>query len=172
MNEVWERLNILEALFSTDSNGWQLYASLMGNTVTSVVERRAELVAAGCDPKNIETAGASTVELRRLMKGYADLRGAKYESDHARAKALYAYYTENHTKLGAEYAKLYGALKALYDNEIVYMALIKEGKLEHFQQFVGQLYVTATCLDDGVTRSAGWKITKKRLPRWWSPPSF
>lgn len=163
MNEVWERLNILEALFSTDSNGWQLYASLMGNTVTSVVERRAELVAAGCDPKNIETAGTSTVELRKLMKGYADLRGAKYESDYARTKALYAYYTENHTKLGAEYAKLYGALKALYDNEIVYMALIKEGKLEHFQQFVGQLYVTATCLDDSVTRSASWKITKKTL---------
>ncbi len=165
MNEIGAKLNILESMFTRDSNHWQLYGSMMGDTVTSVVERRAELITAGCDPAAIETAGASTKVLRVLLEGYSNLRNGSYSSQHERTRVLYDYYTKNYTALRDEFAKLYGALKSLYENEIVVMALIEKGKIDHFQQFVGQLYVIATCLDDTDTgiRLGNWTISKKTL---------
>lgn len=163
VKRVQDVLSVLESLFTYDSHSWQHYASLMGNTVTSVIERKAELVTAGCDPVHIETAGNSTEALRRLMSGYAAIRDGKYTSEHARYVALYAYYTQHYEEIRDEYQTLYGALIALYDNNIVVTALQQEGKLEHFQQFVGQLYVTAVCLDDSQAPSDAWRISKRTL---------
>lgn len=163
VDQVVATLDVLESNFRRDSHLWQLYGSLMGDTVAQVVARRDELVAAGCDAKHINAAGASTTELRKLMKGYADLRAANYPSEHARYTVLYHYYTQNYTALKDNYAKLYGALIALYDNYLVVDQLRQEGKLLHFQQFVGQLYVIATALDDTQSRSASWTISKKPL---------
>lgn len=163
VQKVRNALAVMESLFVSDSNHWQHYASLMGNTVTSVVNRKGELVSAGCDPKHIDTAGNATVELRKLMKGYADIRSAKYASEHDRYTALYAYYTKHYTEIRDGYQALYGALIALYGNSIVVSGLSQEGKLKHFQQFVGQLYLTAVCLDDTQQPSDSWRISKKTL---------
>ncbi len=163
VKRVQDVLSVLESLFTYDSHSWQHYASLMGTTVTSVIERKAELVTAGCDPVHIETAGNSTEALRRLMSGYAAIRDGTYASEHARYVALYAYYTQHYEEIRDEYQALYGALIALYDNNIVVTALQQEGKLEHFQQFVGQLYVTAVCLDDSQAPSDAWRISKRTL---------
>ncbi len=165
VDAVWKKLGILEALFTTDSNKWQMYASIMGDTVTTVVARKAELITAGCNAQDIESAGAATVRLRPLLKGYADLRQAEYPSEHARVTALYTYYTQNYTALRDTFAQLYGALVSLYDNEFVVLALNSRGKLAHFQQFVGQLYVTVTCLDDSEKgiRMENWRISGKTL---------
>ncbi len=163
VQKVKKALAVMESLFASDSNHWQHYASLMGNTVTAVVDRRSELVAAGCDPKHIETAGQTTVVLRELMKGYAEIRSAKYASEHDRYTALYTYYTQHYTELRDGYAALYGALIALYGNSIVIEGLRSEGKLLHFQQFVGQLYLTAVCLDDTQQPLDSWRISKKTL---------
>lgn len=165
MSEIGAKLDIMESMFTWDSNGWRLYGSMMGDTVTSVVDRRAELITAGCDPVAIENAGASTKELRVLLEGYSDLRDQTYSSEHERVRALYDYYTRNYMALRDQFGKLYGALKSLYGNEIVVIALIEKGKIDHFQQFVGQLYVIATCLDDTETgiRMANWTIGKKSL---------
>ena len=163
IEKVTAKLKVLETLFVTDSHGWQLYASLLGNTVATVVERKGELIAAGCSEADINAAGDSTVILREVMQGYADLRAAEYESEHARTAALYAYYTQHYTTLRTQYAKLYGALKSLYGNSLVVANLSAEGKLEHYQQFVGQLYVTTVCLDDSTTYLSTWSIGKKSL---------
>ncbi|MBQ8432862.1 MAG: hypothetical protein IJX28_08275 [Clostridia bacterium] len=162
---IWKKLSILEALFTHDSNRWQMYGSIMGDTVTTVVARKAELITAGCNAQDIESAGAATVRLRPLLKGYADLRQATYASEHERIAALYAYYTENYAALRDTYAQLYGALISLYDNEFVVVALNSKGKLAHFQQFMGQMYVTVTCLDDSEKgiRMENWKISGKTL---------
>ena len=97
--KVLAKLEVLEKLFVKDSNKWEMYASLMGNTVTQVVNRRDELVAAGCNAKDIHAAGEATEKLRRLMKGYFALRGAQYASEHEKITALYSYYTQNYTAL-------------------------------------------------------------------------
>lgn len=145
------KLGILEALFVSDSHGWQLYASLMGNTVTTVVNRKQELVLAGCSESDINQAGDSTVELRRLMGGFKDLRAAEYDSEHEYLKALYAYYTVNYHALTQQFDKLYSALKRLSDNAAVITEMSRRGKLEHFRQFIGQLYYTQAALDDNET---------------------
>ena len=38
-----------------------------------------------------------------------------------------------------------------------------EGKLAHYQQFVGQLYITASVLDDGFKQDVNWTIGKRKL---------
>ncbi len=163
VDKVLAKLEILETLFVSDSHNWQLYASLMGGTVTEVVARKDELVAAGCNAKDINAAGEATEELRTLMKEYAKLRGAEYSSKHDKTAALYAFYSQNYAALRAGYTKLYGALISLYDNSLVVSKLDLEGKLAHFQQFVGQLYYVATVLDDTVKTSDSWTISKKSL---------
>ncbi|MBE6553459.1 MAG: hypothetical protein E7666_03855 [Ruminococcaceae bacterium] len=145
---IKEKLAILDTLFVSDSHGWQLYASLMGNTVTQVVNGKKELILAGCSESDINNAGDSTNELRRLMQAYAELRSASYGSEHARLTALYQYYTANYNAIVTQFDKLYTALKRLTDKAAVITELSRRGKLEHFRQFIGQLYYTQAALDD------------------------
>lgn len=145
------RLNVLETLFVQDSHGWQLYSSLMGGTVDTVLANRDLLVSYKQSfEKHIRNAGSATDELRKLMKEYADLRSAKYASEHQRLTALYAFYTKNHTALGENFAKLYEALNVMGADSAVRGKLSEEGRLERYMQFVGQLYITQACLRDSV----------------------
>ena len=158
IEKVNQQLTVLETLFVPDSHGWQLYASLMGNTVTTVVARKDELITAGCSASDINAAGASTVVLREVMKGYADLRDAEYETEYARTVALHNYYRQHYTTLREQFSILCRALNSLYDNSLVRAELDKEGKLEHYRQFVGQLYITSTCLDDTQKMQESWAL--------------
>ena len=162
VNKVLSKLAVLESLFTADSHNWTFYPSLMGNTVTSVISRKEELITAGCDANNIQKADQATKELRSMLGEYAALRTKEYASEHERTAALYAYYTAHYDALREAFANLYGALKSLYLNLFVYKAAEVEGKLERFQQFIGQLYVTATCLNDSDdeygTRFENWEL--------------
>lgn len=162
VNKVLSNLAILESLFTADSHNWTFYPSLMGNTVTSVISRKDELITAGCDANNIDTAEQATKELRSMLEEYAALRTAEYASEHDKTASLYAYYTAHYKELGKSFANLYGALGSLYENWFVYEKAKVEGKLERFQQFIGQLYVTATCLNDSDdeygTRLENWEL--------------
>lgn len=157
---VQARLNILESLFINDSHGWQLYSSLMGDTVTQVVDRKDELVSVlGKSAESyIDNAGAATTALRALLKPYAELRAAEYPSEHARLTALYQYYTVNYAALREQFDKLYNALFYLGNKSAVIVALQEKGKMEHFFQFVGQLYVTQACMDDAESLDTNWWI--------------
>ncbi len=163
VGKVEAKLGVLENLFVRDSNGWQLYASLMGNTVTEVVNRKDELMVAGVPHDVINQAGDATEKLRVLMSGYAALRDAEYASEHDKLTALYAYYTVNYPALRDQFFRLYGALHDLYNNDLVTSKLSTEGKLAHYQQFVGVLYITRSLLDDGYSIQASWRIGKKTL---------
>lgn len=163
IEKVTSKLSVLESLFVADSNDWQLYRSLLGNTVAAVVEGKGELIAAGCNEEDINAAGDSTVILREVMKGYADLRKAKYESEHARTAALYSYYVQHYTTLKTQFDILCTSLNSLYGNSLVVAKLSAEGKLEHYRQFVGQLYITSTCLDDSKKMSESWTLNNSKL---------
>ena len=165
VNKVLSKLAILESLFVSDSHNWTFYPSLMGSTVTSVTSRKDELITAGCNAADILNADNATASLRKLLTEYSELRKAEYASEHTKTAALYAYYTAHYIELRDEFALLYGSLISLYDNEFVVLYADKEGKLERFQQFIGQLYVTTTCLDDSEKgmRMENWQISGKSL---------
>lgn len=165
VEKVTKKLSVIESLFVADSHGWQLYASLMGGTVSFVLEEAQikKLITAGCNANDVNAAGEATRALRVLMKGYADLRDAEYASEHERLTALYTYYTAHYEELRDGFSKLYGALKALCGNSIVTTAAESEGKLEHLKQFVGQLYITTICLDDGRTWLSNWSVCEYKL---------
>ncbi len=156
---VQERIAVLEALFVGDSHGWQLYASLMGNTVTQVVANKGAIVAAvPAAAPHIDAAGEATGALRALLAPYAELRAAEYSSTYEKTKALFEYYTQNYTALRDQFAKLHDALHFLGSEPAVILALQEGGQMEHYFQFVGQLYYTKACLDDSLTLDESWYI--------------
>ena len=158
--KITEKLQVLESLFITDSNGWQLYRSLMGNMVTMVLDKKNQddLVTAGCNRKDVTSAGEAAVALRNLMRPYYELREATYSSEHEKITALYAYYSAHYTELKHYFSQLCTSLNSLCDCSVLITKLAEEGKLLHYRQFVGQLYVTATCLDDAVKRDPNWTV--------------
>ncbi|MBR2926126.1 MAG: InlB B-repeat-containing protein [Clostridia bacterium] len=163
VDEVIADLAVLESLFVRDSNYWTFYPSLMGNTVTQVVEQRELLLLGGCDPVHIEGAASATVALRDLMSAYAALRDATYASDHDKYTALFAFYTANYEALRDNFTLLYSSVFAIYQVTGVAEEMDRLGRLAHFQQFAGQLYVTTTTLDDANPRTDKWNISKKSL---------
>ncbi len=161
LEKITSKLAALETLFVPDSHGWQLYASLMGGTVSSVLDRKNELVALGCSMTDLNNADKATVALRKLLKNYDELRNVEYASDYERTTALFAYYSTNYQALKTEFAALYGVLYGLYGNAMVVEYMDMQGKREHYQQFVGQLYITASCFDDSHQYSPDWIIGKR-----------
>ncbi len=148
---IEDRLDILDTLFITDSHGWQLYKSLMGGTVEQVLNEKDKLIEYKKEfKKHINNAEESTKVLKTLLKEYNDLRKAKYPSDHAKVAALYAFYTQNYATLKTHFSQLYNALNTMGSDSGVVIALSEKGQLEHYYQFVGQLYVTQACLNDRV----------------------
>ncbi|MBQ9806779.1 MAG: InlB B-repeat-containing protein [Clostridia bacterium] len=159
------KLLVLENLFVIDSNDWQLYRSLMGNLVSLVLleENKAQLVAAGCNRKDVDAAGEAAVALRALMEPYANLRDAEYETENARTIALYTYYAQNYEALKSNFSKLCTSLNSLCSCSALIMNLDQEGKLLHYRQFVGLLYVTSSNLDDSVKINPKWRVNGQRV---------
>ncbi|MBQ7336565.1 MAG: hypothetical protein IJW92_08860 [Clostridia bacterium] len=171
LEPVLAKLEILESAFISDSNGWQLYSSIMGSSVDMVIENKDLLVTGGFNADDIALADRATKNLRALLTEYASLRSAKYASEHAKTARLYQFYTKNYTALKTNFQDLYRTLKGFY-NDVFITALRyacngdKEkmrDKQTHYWQFVGQLYVVATCLDDSGNRDPGWSIEGRSL---------
>ena len=159
MEPVTAKLALLESLFVSDSNGWQMYGSIMGGSVTEVLLNEDLLVnKLGYGESFIRLAGDSTVELRKLLPEYAKLRNAKYDSEHDRVAALYGYYAKNYQALKTNFTNLYSVLYELYQDATVMLYIMGSGKQAHYVQFVGQLYVVSTCLDENGNRNSSWKI--------------
>ncbi len=148
MQIVEERLAVLESIYVKDSNERLMYNSIKGPTVDAVLANRDQMVTAGCDAREIEKAAAATAVLRPLLSEYNTLREAEYENELQRQLTLYRYYAAHYTSFRDGFIDLYTSLKALYGNSLVVLNLKEEGKLEKFWQFVGQLYVLRTSLDD------------------------
>lgn len=159
MDRMKQRLNVLEVLFIKDSHGWDFYDSLMGGSVTAaLLGNKSELELAGFG-KQVQAAEESTVELRRLMQGYSDLRDAEYASEHDKTVALYTYYLNNYSVLRDNFKKLSAALYDFLRSPSVCIGIKEKGgemRFAHYEQFVALLYTTSTALDDGVKRPDTW----------------
>ncbi len=164
MSSVKAKLRLLDSLFATDSNGWQMYASIMGNTVGTVIAHKDELVDyLQCSEADVDLAGSATEELRVLLQEYASIRRRKYSTDYEKTAAKYTYYLEHYEELKLHFTDLYRSLNALFQNSFVERVLYSEGKRDHYLQFVGQLYVISTCLDQTGNRNDNWTISGKKL---------
>lgn len=164
MNAVKEKLRLMDSLFLTDSHGWQMYASVMGDTVSTVISHKDELVDyLQCSEADVDLAGQATEQLRVLLREYAAIRKQKYATDYEKIAAKYNYYLEHYEELKLNFTDLYRSLNALFQNTFVERVLKSEGKRDHYLQFVGQLYVLSTCLDQNGNRNENWTIGGKRL---------
>ncbi len=164
LNAANARLAVMESMFLTESHGWQFYSGVLGNTVSSVLANSDELVNyLAVDPIYIDTAHNATEKLRPLLKGYAALRNAKYESEYEKTKALFAYYNEHYEAIRDQINRLYDALRAIYNHSGVSSAMnvhpLTKEKVPHFQQFMGQLYVLSHTLDDSKTWNDSWTVS-------------
>ena len=150
-----EVLDVFEMVFVYSATGKQMYATLMGPTVTSVIDRREELIDyGGVSPQDIDNAGDATDVLRALLTEYVAI-----EEDSAK----YAWYVNNYTTLRDTFMLLCTSLRSLFENYVVKAGLKKEDRYERYCEFVAHLYMISTCLDDSITPDSSWKIDRYKL---------
>ena len=143
-------LSAMEGIYTTNSIGQSLYATILGDTVDTVVKRKDEIVAYTKTPAEaVDLAGECTEILRVMLKEYKEL-----ETD----REKYLYYEKNYDTLCKTFKDLYEALRSFYDNTIVCTTLKTAGKLERYRQFLSQLYVITTALDDELQRDENWRL--------------
>ncbi len=144
-----DKLTALSYILEPD---YGIYAALMGDTVTEVLQRRTELYLFGCAPEDIDRAGEATERLRAWLSAYAALPDTE---------AQYNYYAAHADTLRTEWGALYRALYSLFDNTVLQSAMQSQGKLRRYMQFVGQLYVVYALLDDSTALDPAFSMTVK-----------
>lgn len=168
-----DKLKMFESIFQKDSRGWCAYNDIIGKTVTEVLGKQELLIAAGANRADVLLAGEATENLRKLLRGYDNIRDNKQLSEYQKNKQLYAYYTENYDALKQNFCDLYKTLKGLYDGNYAVRRFIEaEGKSEHYRQLVGQLYVVSTALDQSGYRDENWRMDGKTLMEVIEPVHF
>ena len=144
------KLSVMQGIYTRNSIGQTLYGTILGDTVETVVAHKSEIVEYTKTPAEaVDRAGECTENLRRMLKEYEDLK-----TDSER----YLYYEANYDELCINLKDLYAALRSFYDNTIVCAVLNTAGKMERYRQFLAQLYVITTCLDDSYTRDESWRL--------------
>lgn len=142
------QLAVLDSCFIADSAGRTMYATLMGDTVDAVLANRDELVNyGGVSVHDINNAGDATTSLRGLLQSYRACSSAD---------AKLTWYQTNYSSLKSNFISLYSSLENLGKNRAVAIYLSNNGKFERYCQFVCQLYVISTGLDDSTTFNVGY----------------
>lgn len=122
-----------------------VYAAIMGNTVTAVIENKGDIVnLLGANAKVVDMAGVATQNLRSLLTEYFEIR-TKQEK--------YQYYIANYEAFRDNFVNLLKALDNLYLVSGVRGAMIAEDKHEKYLILVAQLYYVANALSDTPIKS-------------------
>ncbi len=117
-----------------------VYAAIMGDTVTSVIQHKGDIVTVlKADPVVVDLAGKATENLRVLLKEFFDIKNTEQQ---------YKYYITNYEAFRDNFIDLLKALDELYLNEGVRGVMIAEGKHEKYLILVAQLYYVANALSD------------------------
>ena len=128
-------------------NSRTVYAAIMGDTVTSVIDRKGDIIEylkqvnASVDDVEyvIDLADSATRNLRVLLK---DFFGFKNSRDR------YAYYVTNYDALRNNFANLLKALDNLYNISAVRAIMEAQEKEVKYIILVAQLYYMANALSD------------------------
>ena len=148
-----DRLTALESAYLESDEGHVFYSTLMGNTVTTVVQNKDEIIRAAGDwdglPAAIDAADLATRNLRILLTEY------RQKTTH---EEKYTYYRAHYTEIKENFQSLYSSLKHLFDNQVVRARITQEGKRERYKQFIAHLFVISSCLDDKVALDTSYTI--------------
>lgn len=139
-----EHLKIIETVKTPMTDGRTLYDAIMGSTVTQVLSRQKEIVAAGVPEELVTLAGVCTENLRELFTGYFSLKTEEEK---------YFYYAGHYTDFRDNFYNLLRALDYFYtfDNNkgLVRTELIKSDKAKKYVILLAQLYTVTSALHDG-----------------------
>lgn len=69
--------------------------------------------------------------------------------------SMYDFYCDHYDDLKTNFNNLFDALYELYSNDVIVDIIDGEGRSERFMQFLGQLYITTRCFDDGTYPNGG-----------------
>lgn len=167
LEPIKQKLAFFDYMFISDSHGWQIYGSVMGDSVTQVLNRKEELGILNLD-EAVDQAANATNALRPLFSAYHELHAATYPSELERYRTLYAYYTENYIAMRDAVASLQSALELICTDSGFLTALeiypdpTYRGHLPRLQNLIAQLYVMRTCLHDGLAQNEDWQLNKYR----------
>ncbi|MCR5456974.1 MAG: hypothetical protein K6F14_02740 [Clostridiales bacterium] len=143
-------LKYMDRIFMNSAEGHSMYGTIVGGTVDTVLNNKEQLVSyGGVSPEDIDNAGTATVALRTLLGEYSNLKTNE---------ARFNWYKEKHDALLSAFSLLYSSLYSLLKNRAVYVELSKRDKLTRFYQFISQMYVICTNLDDNAALSKDWYI--------------
>lgn len=150
VNARTDKLAVINNMFTCDSVGRNLYATLMGDTVATVVDHKDEIVNyAMVDASAVDAAGMCTENLQKLLTDYKNCPTDKEK---------YLYYEAHYDEIKDNLNNLYECLHSFYQNKVVITILAQNGKLERYRMFVTQLYVITTAMDDDMTRDPAWVL--------------
>ncbi len=122
-----------------------IFSAIMGDTVTSVINNKADIVEVlKADKKVVEDAGKATEILRELLKGFFDIKSTQVQ---------YEYYINNYEAFRDNFVKLLQTLDALYNVSGVKGVLEAREKEEKYIILVAQLYYVANALSDEPIKS-------------------
>ncbi len=134
------------------ADGKQMYATLMGDTVKTVVSRKDELVGiGGVPPSMIDQADLATKNLQNLLTPYQALAGDR--------PAQLAYYQANYEAIKNNFNDLFEALGTLFENDNVVFILKNKDRFYRYIEFLCQLNVISHGLDDTKNRNPDWRVT-------------
>ena len=128
-------------------NSRTVYAAIMGDTVTSVIDRKGDIIEylkqvnAAADEAEavIDLADSATRNLRVLLKDYFGFKNSRDR---------YGYYVTNYDALRNNFANLLKALDNLYNISAVRAVMEAQEKEVKYIILVAQLYYMANALSD------------------------
>ena len=122
-----------------------VYAAITGDTVTSVIDRKGDIVTMfGVDPAVVDLADVATRNLRVLLKEFFDIHNSPDR---------YSYYVTNYEAFRDNFVNLLRALDNLYQVSGVRGAMKLKDKHEKYLILVAQLYYVANALSDEPIKS-------------------
>ncbi|MBR6795668.1 MAG: hypothetical protein IKM52_06140, partial [Clostridia bacterium] len=140
------KLKAIDSAYYGTEDCDSMYVTLMGETVSLVVSQKETILKYAGDwdglPNAIDTADASTKRLNELLPEYKD-----FQKDDDK----YNYYSVHYQELVDNFCSLYSSLDHLFDNPVVQDVLKKNDRYERYKEFLAQLFILLTCLDDSVT---------------------
>ena len=117
-----------------------VYNAVMGNTVTTVLERKSELTQLGVDESTVDRSYNATLNLREIFEQYFS-----YENDSDK----YYYYISNYFAIKKNMEELLRCLDKLYRSGLTKTALDYFETEEKYMILVAQLALICNGLDDG-----------------------
>lgn len=156
LDAVRSKMEAINSAFTPMIDSVSIYSSVMSGTVSEVMSRKAEIVAAGIPAADVDNTANATQELRNYLSGYASA---------STEEAKFNYYKQNYNSIRSASLKLYYSLSSLASNGIVQIVLDVKKKAERFDAFITDLGNIIDSLSDSVYSSPLSSVWPEAVPK-------